>query len=444
MGPLFYEEQQGSEHVWAFPPLVSRAEDPEAELKEFDFLYPLLTYDCYGAQHRWQFFQFISLTGGPMPEESNRERFSLFPIYFQQRSSDPVDDYTAVFPFYGHLRHRFFHDEIFFVAFPFYARTRKHEVVTDNYLYPFFDRERGPGERGWQCWPLAGYNHKEVTTRTNDFNEAQTVAGHDVRYMLWPFYLHSTTGIGTSEQATNLVSFPFFSKERSPKRDSTSALWLFQHVNDREKKYREWDLPWPLIEFARGEGKTANRVIPFYDRVQIPQHEENSIFWPIYKHNHDWPAPEDRQRTRVLFWVYSNMREKNLETGSERQRVDGWPLLLHTRDFTGNDRWQFLALIEAFVPGAHKIERDYSPLWSLWVSEKNPRSGASSQSLLWNLYRHEVTRTTRKTSFLLGLFQSESDAEGRHVRLFYIRLGKGRKFAGAQELYGVSGPQQQN
>lgn len=438
MGPLYYEEERESERIWAVPPLLSLATDETTGVKEFDFLYPLLTYDRYGTQHRWQFFQILNFTGGPMPEEKERDRFTLFPVYFQQRSSDPAQDYTAVFPFYGHLRHRFFHDEIFFVAFPFYARTLKHDIVTWNYFYPFVDRERGPGMRGWQVWPLAGHSHKEITTREDSFHEPQTVPGFDSRFVLWPFYLHSITGIGTPQQASNLVSFPIFSVQRSPQRDATGALWLFQHVDDREKKYREWDLPWPFIEFARGEGKTANRVIPFYDRTRLPLHEQKSIMWPFYKHNHDWPAPLDRQRTRVLFWVYSNLREKNTETGAERRRVDGWPLLLHTRDFDGNSRWQILALIEAFVPGSHKIKRDYSPLWSLWVSEKNPRTGASSQSLLWNLYRHEATPTTRRTSLLLGLFQSESGPEGKRVRLFYIPLGGkkhpvAKKFVGAPE-----------
>ena len=45
-------------------------------------------------------------------------------------------------------------------------------------------------------------------------------------------------------------------------------MWpFFSHVDDREKKYHEWELPWPLVIFARGEGKTANRVWPFFSRV---------------------------------------------------------------------------------------------------------------------------------------------------------------------------------
>ena len=43
-----------------------------------------------------------------------------------------------------------FRDEIFFVMFPIYSQTRKKDVVTDNYLYPFFHLRHGDGLHGWQ------------------------------------------------------------------------------------------------------------------------------------------------------------------------------------------------------------------------------------------------------------------------------------------------------
>ena len=82
------------------------------------------------------------------------------------------------------------------------------------------------------------------------------------------------------------------------------------------------------------------------------------------------------------------------------------------------------APLETFVHGSHKTERDYSPVWSVWRSERNVQTGAASQSLLWNLYRHEVAPGHKKVSALFGLFQQQSDASGKHLRLFYLPLGK--------------------
>ena len=172
------------------PPLLSYTRDPATESEEFDFLYPVMTYDRYGDQYRWQFFQLLSFAGGPTQQETARDRFTLFPLYFQQRSSDPSENYTAVFPFYGHLKHRLFRDEIFFVMFPLYSQTRKKDVVTDNYLWPFFDLRHGDGLHGWQFWPLVGNEHKDVTTQTNGFGDVKTIGGHDSFFALWPLFFN--------------------------------------------------------------------------------------------------------------------------------------------------------------------------------------------------------------------------------------------------------------
>jgi hypothetical protein len=309
--------------------------------------------------------------------------------------------------------------------FPFYSETRKADVVTDNYLYPFFHLRQGVGLNGWQFWPVAGYEHKDVTLRTNLWHETETVAGHDKRFVLWPLYFDETAGIGTTNQSWQQASLPAYSVLRSPLRDSTTVLWpFFSHITEREKKYREWDAPWPLIEYARGEGKTTTRVWPFFSRSHNAKVEDDFYLWPVYKYDRAHPEPLDRERRQLLFFLYSDIKEKNTETGANRRRVDLWPLLAHQRDFNGNSRWQALALLETFVHGSHKMDRDYSPVWSVWRSEKNPRTGAASQSLLWNLYRREVTPAHKRVSVLFGLFQRESDEQSKRASLFYIPISQ--------------------
>lgn len=425
--PLFYEQQKETEHTWAFPPLLSYTQDPLVGLKEFDLLYPLLTYDCYGGQYRWQLIQLLSLAGGPTETGDTKRRFTIFPLYFQQRSAKPEENYTAVVPFYGHLKHRFFRDEIFFVMFPVYGQTLKREVTTDNYLYPIFHLRHGPGLEGWQFWPLLGHEHKEVTTRTNGFNDVETVGGHDKWFGLWPIFFNDHLGIGTTNASWQQAILPIYSFERSPLRDSTTLLWpFFSRIDEREKKYREWDVPWPFVEFADGPGKTTRRVWPFFSRSHSPTLEDDFYLWPVYKYERARLAPLDRQRTRILFFLYSNTTDINTETHASERRTYLWPLFVHRRDFNGNARLQLLALLEPFTPGSHKIEGDYSPLWSLWRAERNPRTRAGSQSFLWNLYRRETAPDHKKVSLLFGLFQYQSGPGMARWRVFYIPLGGGK------------------
>lgn len=421
LGPLFSCETNRTQVEQRWTPFFSRTHDPAADFEEIDFAYPLLTYDRYGAQRRFQILQWFSISGGENQDDVWRRRFSLFPFYFQQRSTKSNENYTAFVPFYGHLQNRFFRDEVHFVLLPLYVQSRKKDVVTDNYLYPFFHRRQGDGLTGWQMWPIAGNEHKTVTARIDRFGDPETVPGHEKRFVLWPFYFDNHLDIGTKNPKEQHVLLPFYSLTRSPLRDSSTYLWpLFTYTEDREKKYAEWGAPWPLVVFTQGEGKHGNRVWPLFSRFQTPTQESAFYLWPLYKYNRTHTPPLDRERTRILFFLYSDMMQKHAETGEYLRRRAGWPLFTHRRDLNGNERLQILAPLEPIVTNSKSLERNYSPIWSLWRSERNAQTGAASQSLMWNLYRNETTPNTRKISLLFGLFQYESTPGGRRSRWFYL------------------------
>src|SRR5260221_13538350 len=84
LGPLYNYERKEAEQQWAGPPLFSWTIDPEVESQEFAFLYPLITYDRFGGEYRFQILQVFSFAGGQTQEKIPKHRFTLFPLYFQQ------------------------------------------------------------------------------------------------------------------------------------------------------------------------------------------------------------------------------------------------------------------------------------------------------------------------------------------------------------------------
>jgi hypothetical protein len=426
LGPLLSLQESESERIWAFSPLFSYRNDPLSEVVEFDLIYPLLTHDRIGLEYRWQFFQLFSFSGGQTIDDARTRRFTLFPFYFQQRSDDPELNYTAVVPFYGHLKNRLFRDEITFIMLPLYLQSRRRDVVTDNYLLPIVHLRRGEGLRGWQVWPVVGHEHRKPMVRTNQYDELETIAGHDKLFVLWPIFFSNQLGLGTTNLQTQRILLPLYSIQRAPMRDSTTILWPFglTYTEDRERGFREWSFPWPFVTFARGEGKTINRVWPLFSQASTPTLQSHVYLWPFYRYNRLEAEPLERERTRILFFLYSDLIERNTVTGSSRQRTDLWPLFTARRDHNGNERLQIFAPLEPLLPNHRGVERNYSPVWSVWRSEKNGESGAASHSLLWNLYRRETSARTRKSSLLFGLFHYQSDPGGRQWRLFYIPIGK--------------------
>jgi hypothetical protein len=424
-GPFFYKERKEEGQTLAFPPFFSAYKNPAVNHGELDVLYPFITYEYYSDEWRLQFYQLLSFAGGQQPDEFHTKRFTIFPIYFQQRSLNTNLNYTAVAPFYGHLKNRLFRDEIFFVMFPLYGQSHKKDIVTDNYFYPFVHVRNGGGLHGWQVWPFAGKEHKEITSQTNDWNEVTKVAGHDKLFAFWPLWLAQDDGIGTDNPETYRASIPLFAVTRSPQRDATSVMWpFFTWVDERGKKYKEWEGPWPFVVFARGEGKTTDRVWPLFSQSHNATLESDSYIWPLYTYKRTHSDPLDWQSTRLCFYLFVSVTEKNTETGGQRLRRDAWPFFIWRKDFDGNTRFQMLAPLESILAENRGIERNWSPLWSLWRAQQNLRAGTSNESFLWNLYRRETAPEHKKISLLFGLFQYEKDGDKGRTRLFYIPLNR--------------------
>lgn len=440
LGPLFTHNEKGSEESWILRPLGSYQKDSLTDTAKLTLAYPLMSYSRYGLEYRFQFLQVISWAGGVSLKEQANHRVTIFPFYFQQRSQDSNLNYTAFFPIYGQLKNRLFRDEVDFALFPLYMRSLKKDVVTDNFLFPIIHRRHGTGLTGWQVWPLFGTEHKNASTVTNGFDETETIAGHDKKFALWPLYFKDKLGIGTENPESHQVLLPFYSWQRSPLRDSSTYLWPFglTYTDDRDKKYREWDALWPLIVFARGEGKTALRIWPLFGRAKNETLESDFYLWPFYKYNRATSSPLDRERTRLLFFLYSHLVEKNTTTGTALDRTDLWPLLTRRRDHDGNERLQVLSVLDPLLPNNQTMQLNYASLCSVWSSESNAKTGAASQSFLWNLYRRDTTSLTKKCSLLFGCFQYQSGPEGRLVRLFYIPLGKPKKDSESPRTVSIS------
>src|SRR5262249_39622044 len=162
-------------------------------------------------------------------------------------------------------------DQIHFVMFPFYSETHKKDVVTDNYVFPFFHLRHGNALEGWQFWPLVGHEHKDPTTTTNVYtDEKEIVGGHDKWFSLWPIFFKEKHNIGTTNAENQLTVLPFYNSIHSRNRDLTSygSPLGYTVIDDREQKYHEWGAPWPFIGAACGEGKTMRRFWPLFSNAR--------------------------------------------------------------------------------------------------------------------------------------------------------------------------------
>lgn len=406
IGPFWASRESDGVSTWRLSPLISGEREPILDRSEWEFLYPFCSYDRFGTEWKMQIFQVLHFSGGSTLDGDIKKRQTLFPFYFRQESAGATNDYLAIVPFYGHIRNRLFRDEVRFVLLPLWLQTRKRDVTTDNFLAPFIHWRHEGGVNGWQVWPVAGHETKAPTLRTNVIEEAEIVPGHERTFFAWPFFFSEHNGIGGPNPTTNLFLFPLHLRTRSPSMDYT--WWMFfSHRTNREAQFSEWGFPWPILGRARGPGRHGDRIWPIWGKSTNATQVSDFAAWPLYIHKRSTSGILDRERFRLLYFGYSDLREEDTSTGEAFRRRDLWPLFTWRHQRDGRERLQVLAPVEGIFPSNKTIERLYSPIWSIWRSESNPATRSQSQSLLWNLWRREKHADYSRSSSLFGLIQTE-------------------------------------
>jgi len=420
-GPLAFKQEEESLKRLAIPPFFTVDRNKDLNTMELDSFYPLFGGSRHGEEYRIYFLQVLNWAGGMDDEDKITRRFTFFPFFFHQRSPDPNENYWAILPFYGHVQRRVWRESFEFYMMPLYIKTVRKGATTKNYLAPFFHVRRGDGLKGWQFWPIVCVEDKVVTTTTDDWGDEVLVPGHKDRFYIWPIVLQKDTGIGTDNPSKFFAVLPFYAQTRSPNRDHSIILWpFFNWVDDREQKYKEWSMPYPIVDFARGEGKRTDRIFPFFSYATKGDAESDFILWPAWKRRHYETEAVAYERERLLFYLYSDIERQSKKTGDIDYRTDAFPLFTATIDPSGTYRVVMLSLFEPFFHGSVSVQRNWTPLCSLWTLEENKKDDFLKEAVFWNFYRHEKVVKQKKWSILFGMFQFVRDEDyGNYWRVFW-------------------------
>lgn len=410
LGPLIKVQQQGDERTTAVRPFVYRTVDEGEQSATTSYLYPVASSRESPGVSSFQMLKLFQINTSHKDEpEKEKSDSMLFPFYISGKS-ETYGPYTSVFPFYGTLYERLWRDEIHYTLFPLYSRTVKKGTTTRNYLYPFFSTVTGKGENGFQFWPIYGSAAKE--------------GSYESRFVLWPFYIHEWKGLDTDNPTERLTVFPFYSATESPKVSSRTYLWPFMGWTiDREAKQEERLYLWPLVMTAKGEKRNVKRYLPFYAEEQGRETLKRWYLWPLYRQDKIASDTYCRERDRVLFFLYSDLRERWPIDGAERRRTSLWPLFVYNRDTRGVKQFSFPAPVEPVFP-QEGIERSWAPLWRVYIQRWSD-SGDSAVSFLWNLYWHERRGNDLAYElFPLVSYRSEGGRADVSVMKGLIRLRK--------------------
>jgi hypothetical protein len=402
LGPFFFWQAKEPEFkTYGFRPIFSykRAKDTIA----WDVFYPLIRYRRDEIGPRFHFLLFSRST-------TNYKEF--FPIFWGKTESG--EKYGGFFPVYGTFKERFGKDEIKFVLWPFYLTSRKGELYTYRYLWPFFTKRKGPGRKSFKFLPFYGYDHKE-----GQFNKY---------YVLWPIFISQKTKLDTPNPRSYFHFFPFYISESSPVMDSHTYLWPFFRTY-RYRDYRHYDFPWPILSLSKGEGIDEFKFLPFYGYEKTPNKKSTYLLYPIYKHQIE-ERKDEKIVTDFFFFIDYYERRYDDKGNITIKLAKLWPFYYYKEQ-----KEQVKASFPFIFPIADEgFERNLAPIFRLYYHERNHKK--SYTKWFWGLYYHKKTQE-KEVYHLFPLFNWERGEEEKKLSLLtgILQIGTLKKKHYVKLLY---------
>jgi len=281
LGPFITHKKTDKEKALALRPFFYWSKDFEQEKTHLDILYPLASYVTTRSEKRFQaFFHLIEYEERRLEGERPTRELTLFPFLFLKRGNKAHPGHFAFFPFYGKMQNKFLKDEIEFILFPLYWRSKSNGVETKSFLWPFLAFYGDNGNEGFRIWPLFGHRERKDGSRES--------------FALWPFFAKKTK-VFHGDRIESFSVLPLYSKLKTPSRDFTTVFWPFlNHVVHKDRGYQRWDLPWPFLNFTSpldGGGydeagtKSEQRLFPLFSSRRYKADREGFFLWPLYSYS---------------------------------------------------------------------------------------------------------------------------------------------------------------
>lgn len=411
--PPFYAHVQTDEgSFFAIRPFYSRTAVEEGEIR--DFFWPLYSRKEFKDEKTSRALIFWYTHEFDASEEDSRHRRWLLPFYFQGRDA-LGETYFALFPAGGTIHEFFGRDELMFVLFPVFGKSRINDVKTTSVLWPIYSRTRGDGIQRDRVFPLYGKSILEEK--------------YEKKFVLWPFW-NSAEYFYPGDSGKAWILFPLCGRA---KMETERTLWLvppFFRFTKGERQNRLY-CPWPFIQKMESERADRLYVWPLWgrDRYEGVLNHRTFMFWPLLWSERSESAGLSTTR-RMAVPFFSLQRSFQIEEGVPKEdRVEIsrywklWPLMSWRREGEVS-RFRMLELWP--VIDSPPVERNWAPLWTLYRRTADA-DGRVCRDVLWFAWHSEREPDAGRTewSLLKGLLAYKRQGEERSLRLFYfMRFGE--------------------
>lgn len=431
ISPLYsvYENKElgrKSTHViWPFWISERRAQSWAAEDRTSTSVFPLFhrmkeVDQKYGPNQNQYLFPFYYQGS---QKAQNGRYFILFPFIWYAENARMVvplfpkrpQTFAAFWPFIGHFENYWNRHTIDYVLWPLYVRSiegsdEKNDKITHySFIWPIFGIYKSDVMGGFNVWPLV--------SRVNKPDEYLRA------YWLWPLgqYRYEVVPEWTDKRSEETWFLPFYIDADTPKykfkmvfpfygdlnmkgrRSQGYALAIYNTNENYRSGIRNHRLLWFLFRWTtkiepntryddftlHPEPMQGGGFFPFYTNQWNSQKRRVLAPWPIYTYRKD-TDPDQIYTRQFLFPLFGRTEKSFPATENGPQRLTEvkryvWPFYRKT---TLDDGSTYTNIPQLF-PGLeiNAIDRNFSPFWSIYRAERDPKTGARNEQVFGSLYR---------------------------------------------------------
>jgi len=412
--PLFYHEEiadrKTTEILWpvggstdtpryseagAWPIVTVRKDkDPAREESSVQAIYPFFNHRAGTFARQTWLLPFFLRTSKKWADEPRDIDNTIFPLFFWGTKS-PRDKYFAFFPIYGTIRNRLARDEIFFVLFPIYSRSKLEGHTANNVLFPLIAWTYGGNRRSSRVLPFYTYLHVEGEP--------------ELWSVLWPI-VHFSKSTGEERTPRSLFYiFPLFGWDNSFRLRKWTVLWpFFSGWTKPGTDYYRWVGPWPFVRFQKDKDLLRRQFWPFYGYFRRSKGTTQYILWPLYRQFYK-ETEKSKQTEWDILYIFRNKVYRDKQNNVQDVRRMYWPFFRYFRKADGSKHFHVFSPL--WYWDERGFERNYSRFWRIFEYVKDPATDETSWRVVWRLIRYDRIKDYRTFNFLGPLFRYEREPE---------------------------------
>lgn len=359
LGGSVRHEAEAEATRWAASPLIWTESHPDGSSNS-DFLFALgrNRHDPARALDETRLFPLGWWKGERRSDGIYDSDWTILLFILGGGSSEDGEDYFWFFPFGGTGKDVLSYDEFRFVLWPLWIRNKKDGRTSTHVLWPLFGWQEG-SEEGWRFFPFYG--------------RAEVPGKYRRSFWMWPFMNFTEDGLDLEHPRKGWMGFLIGGHIEQGDFVSSSLFWpFFTWERQPSRGHRSFTF-WPLVRFSttESEGRSVNRVIPFWMNYKDPSTEFRSVLWPLFWWRRD-QLQDDGEREAWYGLPFFHASRSAYKDGSSSEQTRFWPIYSETVERDGSG---VLRILDPGIPPAlnpEVLSRNFGFLYELWSDRRLP------------------------------------------------------------------------